>query len=238
MSNPNIPNISPTITLTRDDAVNLLLSSIAMEELGLAHVINAEGEKIQFALGTLPGITGTPATLAQVLDVNNSTQAMLDTILRQEMMLDFKLDAAANVPTLVGPTGPTGTTGAAGAVTSVNGQTGDVVLNAEHGVFPISNDEPQNRFLGTLTEPGVYSSNNPEGEGPRTVRQLQAILRCHTLPSGQFMSPVWATMSSSFIFPILPSSTAAARMEGLLTPPGFPSGPKGSRDQRVWELQV
>ncbi|MEK3878984.1 hypothetical protein MKX51_21270 [Paenibacillus sp. FSL M7-0420] len=61
LSNPSIPNISPTITLTRDDAINLLLSSIAMEELALAHIINAEGEKLQFALGTLSGISGPPS---------------------------------------------------------------------------------------------------------------------------------------------------------------------------------
>ena len=47
MSQPNIPNISPTISITRDDFINLLLSSIAMEEFGLAHIINAEGEKLQ-----------------------------------------------------------------------------------------------------------------------------------------------------------------------------------------------
>ncbi|MED0970837.1 hypothetical protein [Bacillus paramycoides] len=40
MSQANIPNITPTITLTREDAINLLLSSIALEELGLAHIIN------------------------------------------------------------------------------------------------------------------------------------------------------------------------------------------------------
>lgn len=64
LSNPSIPNISPTINLTRDDVINLLLSSIAMEELALAHIINAEGEKLQFALGTLTGISVPPATLA------------------------------------------------------------------------------------------------------------------------------------------------------------------------------
>lgn len=34
MSQPNIPDITPSISVTRDDAINLLLLSIAMEELG------------------------------------------------------------------------------------------------------------------------------------------------------------------------------------------------------------
>ena len=58
MSMPNFPTISPAIT--REDAVNQILSSIAMEELGLSHIINAEGEKLQYVLGTLPGISGPP----------------------------------------------------------------------------------------------------------------------------------------------------------------------------------
>ncbi|WP_308018482.1 hypothetical protein [Bacillus sp. SRB3LM] len=43
MSQPNMPNITPNISLTRDDVVNLLLASIALEEMGLSHIINAEG---------------------------------------------------------------------------------------------------------------------------------------------------------------------------------------------------
>ncbi|PEA85848.1 hypothetical protein CON71_33280, partial [Bacillus thuringiensis] len=53
MSQANIPNITPTVSLTREESVNLILSSIALQELGLAHIINAEGEKIQYALGLL-----------------------------------------------------------------------------------------------------------------------------------------------------------------------------------------
>lgn len=47
VSQPNLPNITPAISLSRDDAINLLLSSIAMEEIGLAHILNTEGEKLQ-----------------------------------------------------------------------------------------------------------------------------------------------------------------------------------------------
>ncbi len=41
MSFPTIPNINPSITLTRENAIDLLLASIAFEELGLAHVFFA-----------------------------------------------------------------------------------------------------------------------------------------------------------------------------------------------------
>ncbi|WP_020620713.1 collagen-like triple helix repeat-containing protein [Paenibacillus daejeonensis] len=170
MSNPNLPNITPTISLSRDDVVNLLFSSIAMEELGLAHIINAEGEKIQYALGTLAGVSGPAATLNQILQVNQSAQSMLDTVFRQEMMLDSKLKTASNLPTLAGPAGATGATGAPGepgGVLSVNGQTGEVILSADDGVFPINNEEPSGSNLDDYITAGVYSSDDPNGPPPQ-----------------------------------------------------------------------
>ena len=96
MSQPNIPNINPVISITRDDAANLLMASIAMEELGLAHVINAEGEKIQYAIGTLPGLT-TPATIDEILAVNKSVQDTLALALKQELILESKLKTVSNI---------------------------------------------------------------------------------------------------------------------------------------------
>jgi hypothetical protein len=47
MSLPNVPNITPIITLSRQESITLLLASIAPEEIGLSHILNAEDEKIQ-----------------------------------------------------------------------------------------------------------------------------------------------------------------------------------------------
>ncbi|MCE4937962.1 hypothetical protein [Bacillus velezensis] len=103
MSQPNLPNITPVVTLSRDDTINLLLSSIAMEELGMAHILNAEGEKIQYALGTIPGLTGPPSSLADILNLNESVRDTLDSLMKQELLLGSKLDSISNIPTLAGP---------------------------------------------------------------------------------------------------------------------------------------
>lgn len=93
MSFPNIPNVTPSISVDRDEVINLLLASIAFEELGLAHIINAEAEKLQAVLGTLPGSTVTPATTVdELLDINESVNKMLKTVLKKEMLLQFKME--------------------------------------------------------------------------------------------------------------------------------------------------
>lgn len=128
MSQPNLPNITPVVTLSRDDTINLLLSSIAMEELGMAHILNADGEKIQYALGTIPGLTGPPSSLADILNLNESVRDTLDSLMKQELLLGSKLDSISNIPTLAGPTGATGPTGPTGAIgpAGATGPTGSI----------------------------------------------------------------------------------------------------------------
>ncbi|WP_051287075.1 collagen-like triple helix repeat-containing protein [Paenibacillus taiwanensis] len=129
MSQANLPNITPTITITRDDALNLLLSSIAIEELGLGHVINAEAEKIQYAVGTLPGLT-IPATISDLLAVDASVKSTLQETIKKEMLLSSKLESILNAPSLTGPTGVTGPTGPSGGPTGPTGATGIGVTGA------------------------------------------------------------------------------------------------------------
>ncbi|WP_045506588.1 BclA C-terminal domain-containing protein [Bacillus amyloliquefaciens] len=134
MSQPNLPNITPVVTLSRDDTINLLLSSIAMEELGMAHILNAEGEKIQYALGTIPGLTGPPSSLADILNLNESVRDTLDSLMKQELLLGSKLDSISNIPTLAGPTGATGPTGPAGGPTGPTGAIGPAGATGPTGV--------------------------------------------------------------------------------------------------------
>ncbi|HDX9579331.1 TPA: hypothetical protein ROX88_002906 [Bacillus pseudomycoides] len=95
MSFPNIPNITPTISVTTAKTIPLLLSSIALEELALAHIINAEAEKIQFVLGTLRSkhkFTPRRVTLSNLLAIDSSVQRTLRDVIKKEILLQFKFE--------------------------------------------------------------------------------------------------------------------------------------------------
>lgn len=86
MSLPNIPNITPIISLNRCDTINLLLSSIALEEISLSHILNAEGEKLQLFLKS------SPKCLNDYLDINESINKTLRTVVKSQILLELKLE--------------------------------------------------------------------------------------------------------------------------------------------------
>lgn len=96
MSQANIPNITPSISITTGQTIPLLLSSMALEELALAHIMNAEAEKIQFVLGTLTPTTSTlspPAvSISNLLDINQSVRKTMQDVIKKEMLLQFKFE--------------------------------------------------------------------------------------------------------------------------------------------------
>ena len=83
---PNIPNITPLISLNRCDTINLLLSSIALEEISLSHILNAEGEKLQLFLKS------NHRCLEDFLDINESINKTLRTVVKSQILLEFKLE--------------------------------------------------------------------------------------------------------------------------------------------------
>lgn len=94
MSQANIPNITPTISITLGDTVNMLLASIALEEMGLANIMNAEAEKIQYVVGTLSDTTplASPPTFSNLLESCTVVQNTLQDVIKAQMMLQFRLD--------------------------------------------------------------------------------------------------------------------------------------------------
>lgn len=120
MSKPQFPT-PPDIN--RQDVINQLISSIASEELALSHIINTEGEKIQYVVGTLPGLVES-ATVDDVLDVNNSVVSTLGSVLENQIVLTGKLAGALQAPVFYGPTGPAGPAGPAGSDIGAVGPSG------------------------------------------------------------------------------------------------------------------
>ncbi len=97
MSMPNVPDINPSVSLTRDDALNVILSSIGMEELSMAHLVNAEAEKIQFALGTLETANGEAASLEDIMKVNTSSNKMLRDVIKNQMLIGMKMEEVVSL---------------------------------------------------------------------------------------------------------------------------------------------
>ena len=81
-------------TIGREEAVNQILASIAMEELALSHILNAEGEKIQHVLGTLTGQTVSTATVQDLLDIDAAVTTMLGAVRETQGQLMEKMTAA------------------------------------------------------------------------------------------------------------------------------------------------
>ena len=95
MSMPSFVADVPEIS--RENTINQILASIALEELALSHVINAEGEKIQYVLGTLVvpdrGLSG-GITIANLVDLDTTVASVLQATAANMAALADKLRVA------------------------------------------------------------------------------------------------------------------------------------------------
>ena len=88
--------------ISRENAINQNIAAIALEELALSHILNAEGEKIQYVLGTLVvpdrGLSG-GITIDGLVALDNSVAAVLQAAAVSMAALTDKLRIAVNADT-------------------------------------------------------------------------------------------------------------------------------------------
>ncbi len=94
MSMPTIPDIEPKICLTTEEALNIVIASVGLEEIALSHILNAEGEKIQSVIGTLKGQYPNNPSIKDLERIDASVNETLRNIIKKEMLLEFKLEEA------------------------------------------------------------------------------------------------------------------------------------------------
>ena len=193
MSMPKFPTNAGNIT--KNNAINQILSSIAMEELGLSHILNTEGEKLQYILGTLDSATPltVPPTLDQVLQTNDSVQKTLDTVLAQQMFLSGKmsnaLDAAASIIPLPNITiGPNGDWVINGVDTSVSAL-GDITIGPNGNWFI-------NGIDTTVPAAGPQGPAGPNGVAPVVTIGLNKNWFINGVDTGQSSVPTMSTVLS------------------------------------------
>lgn len=79
-----MPVIKPR-KISKQAAVADIISSIAMEESSISHILNAESEKLQ-AIISMPH-----ATIEQIMAANKSVQSTIDSIIQLESTLKNKM---------------------------------------------------------------------------------------------------------------------------------------------------
>lgn len=94
MSMPNIPNITPIIDIDREKVVNMLMASIAMEEMGLSHIITAESEKIKYVLNK--GKCN-QSSVREIKEINESVEKVMRNVMKIQFLLQEKLEDVISI---------------------------------------------------------------------------------------------------------------------------------------------
>ena len=103
-----------------EDSINLFLTSMALVQLGIAHLINAEAEKIQHVLEMLQDQTSPEIqpTIDDLLKINRSVDQILRNVIKNEMLLQFKLEETLTISTTTTSTTTTTTSSTTTSTTS------------------------------------------------------------------------------------------------------------------------
>lgn len=107
MSMPAFPDKG--IDITRDQAFNMILGSIALEEIALSHIMNAESEKLKHFFPALDG-KSCACQCRELTELNRSISDVMENVTFNQMLLKRKmcciLDAIEQGGTGSGPSRP------------------------------------------------------------------------------------------------------------------------------------
>lgn len=87
MTMPNFPEVPELPEIEICESLALVIESVALEELALAHLVNAEAEKVQKVAD--PQNCASPC---EMIRVNKSVSETLVNIIKLQMLLQFKLE--------------------------------------------------------------------------------------------------------------------------------------------------
>lgn len=95
MSMPELPNLNKFPTM--EQAITAIITSIALEEIALSHVINAESEKIKLIVNCAKDKGCENMDPEELLAVNSSVADVLKSIVQLQVILKEKLEIASNI---------------------------------------------------------------------------------------------------------------------------------------------
>lgn len=87
MTMPNFPPVPELPDIDVCQSLALVIESVALEELSLAHLVNAEAEKVQKIADK-----ANPSTPCDMVMVNKSVSKTLVNVIKLQMLLQFKLE--------------------------------------------------------------------------------------------------------------------------------------------------
>ncbi len=89
MSKPNIPNTILDMDISFEDAINMLLISIAMEEISLSRLLDAETEKIKLIINEQKKIN---ISDSDILSIKANMNSIIINISKMQMLLQWNLE--------------------------------------------------------------------------------------------------------------------------------------------------
>ncbi len=88
-----VPTIPTLPSIPKNRVIGSLLATVAIEEAALAHLVNAEAEKVQRLAATMPA----PSTFEQAAEMQKIVLAVMNAVALKELLLGEKIQRVMSI---------------------------------------------------------------------------------------------------------------------------------------------